>query len=78
MRAAALKNVTPIAVAIVGGLTELGAVLLDPLHAALARSTLPLQLRVARGTSLDGARQLATHRGIHEPWVVRAGAQPDR
>lgn len=76
--AAALKNVTPIAVAIVGGLTELGAALLDPLHAALARSTLPLQLRAARGTSLDGARQLATRRGIHEPWVVRAGAQPDR
>lgn len=72
--AAALKGVTPVPVAIVGGLTELGAILLDPLHAALARSALPVQLRAARGTSLDGARRLATAGGIHEPWVVRAGA----
>ncbi|MGH8183211.1 MAG: N-acetylglucosamine kinase [Rhodanobacteraceae bacterium] len=74
--AAALKDVTPVPVAIVGGLTELGAILLDPLHATLARSALPLQVRAARGTSLDGARRLATDGGIHEPWVVRAGTFP--
>lgn len=75
--AAALQGVTPVPVAIVGGLTGLGAILLDPLHAALARSPLPLQLCAARGTSLDGARRLATADGIHEPWVVRAGAACD-
>ncbi|TAN06519.1 MAG: ATPase [Rhodanobacteraceae bacterium] len=73
--AAALKDVTPLPVAIVGGLTELGAILLDPLRAALARSALPLQVCTARGTSLDGARRLATDGGIHEPWIVRAGTR---
>lgn len=72
--AAALKNVTPVPIAIVGGLTELGDILLDPLHATLARSALPLEVRPAHGTSLEGAYHLATAGGIHEPWVVRVGA----
>lgn len=64
----------PVPVAILGGLTELGAVLLDPLRAALARSATPIDVRPAAGTSLDGARQLAVHvGGIHEPWTTRAG-----
>lgn len=72
----ALADALPpsVPVAILGGLAELGAVLLDPLRAALARSATPLDVRPAAGTSLDGARRLAVHvGGIHEPWTVRAG-----
>lgn len=76
--AAAIRGVTPVPVAIVGGLTELGDMLLDPLHAALQRSSVPLRVCAARGTSLDGARRLAVHAGgIHEPCVMRAGAPTD-
>lgn len=74
--AAALEGPTPVPVAIVGGLNELGGILLDPLHAALLRSPVPLCLCAARGTALDGARRLAVREdGIHESWVVRAGAR---
>lgn len=67
-----------VSVAVLGGLTELGAILLDPLHAALERSAVPLRRRPVCGTALDGARRLAVENaGIHEPWVVRAGAAVD-
>ena len=73
--AAVLADDAPVAVAIVGGLTELGAILLDPLRQALREAALPLQLCEVAGTSLEGARRIALHDGgIHEPWVVRAGA----
>ncbi|HET7570896.1 MAG TPA: BadF/BadG/BcrA/BcrD ATPase family protein [Gammaproteobacteria bacterium] len=63
----------PIAVAIVGGLTKLGPVLLEPLHAALQDSAVPLDVRPAQGTALDGARGLARpHHHIHESLVIRA------
>jgi N-acetylglucosamine kinase-like BadF-type ATPase len=63
----------PVAAVIVGGLVNLGPVLLDPLRAALERSGAGLQLQPAQGTSIDGARHLAlVDDGIHEPWVARA------
>jgi N-acetylglucosamine kinase-like BadF-type ATPase len=56
---------------IIGGLVNLGPVLLDPLHAALEHSN--LQLVAAKGTSIGGARRLAlVDSSIHEPWIVRA------
>ena len=59
-------------VVILGGLTQMGAVLLDPLFEALNRGDARLQVRTAKGSSSDGARWLATHDdGIHEPWMVR-------
>ena len=72
--AEALNAPGPVATVIIGGLVNLGSILLDPLHAALDRSGTNLQLRPSEGTSLDGARHLAmVDGGIHEPWVVRAG-----
>lgn len=63
----------PVTGVIVGGLVNMGPVLLDPLHAALERSGTNLQLQPAEGTSIDGARRLATiENGIHEPWIARA------
>lgn len=72
--AEALKAPGPVTAVILGGLINLGSILLDPLYAALDRSGANLQLRPSQGTSLDGARHLAlVDDGIHEPWVVRAG-----
>jgi N-acetylglucosamine kinase-like BadF-type ATPase len=69
----ALDTQGPVMGVIVGGLVNLGSVLLDPLHAILERSGANLQLQPAEGTSIDGARRLAlVDDGIHEPWVVRA------
>lgn len=69
--AAALDAATPVAASIVGGLMDMGPILLDPLHAAIANQP-GIQLRPALGTSLDGARHLATtEAGIHTPWVTR-------
>ncbi len=71
--AEALHVPGPLAGVIIGGLVNLGPVLLDPLRATLERSGTRLQLRPAEGTSMDGARRLAVvDGGIHEPWVVRA------
>jgi N-acetylglucosamine kinase-like BadF-type ATPase len=71
--AEALNTPGPVTAVIIGGLVNLGSVLLDPLHAALERSGANLQLRPSEGTSLDGARHLAlVDDGIHEPWVARA------
>lgn len=58
---------------IIGGLVNLGPVLLDPLQAIIERSDVNLELQSTEGTSIDGARHLALiDDGIHEPWVVRA------
>jgi N-acetylglucosamine kinase-like BadF-type ATPase len=71
--AKALDAPGPVTGVIIGGLVNLGPVLLEPLRAALERSGVNLQLRPAEGTSIDGARHLAlVDGGIHEPWVVRA------
>lgn len=71
--ARALDAPGPVAGVIIGGLVNMGAVLLDPLRAALERSGANLQLRPAKGTSIDGAHHLAVvEDGIHERWVVRA------
>lgn len=71
--AGALNDPGPVMAVIIGGLVNLGSVLLDPLHAALERSGTNLQLLPPEGTSLDGARHLAlVDDGIHEPWVARA------
>lgn len=71
--AKSLHGGAPVPAAIIGGLTNLGPVLLDPLRAALASSPTPISLQSAVGTSLDGARLVATlDEGIHDLWVVRA------
>jgi glucosamine kinase len=63
----------PISAVIIGGLVNLGPILLDPLRAALERGDANLQLQPSEGTSLDGARHLAlVDDAIHEPWVARA------
>lgn len=70
--AAILAGTNVVPVVMLGGLTKMGAVLLDPLLEALGRSEANLAVRLAQGTSSDGARWLATHDdGIHEPWMVR-------
>lgn len=69
----ALETTGPVMAVIIGGLVNLGSVLLDPLHANIERSGVNLQLQPAEGTSIDGARRLAlVDSGIHEPWVARA------
>lgn len=74
--AAILNEAGSVPVVILGGLTKMGAILLDPLLEALGRSEASLQVRPAKGTSSDGARWLATHdHGIHEPWMVRVDHQ---
>lgn len=71
--AGALDTTDAVRGVIIGGLANLGPVLLDPLRATLERSGANLQLQPAEGTSIDGARHLAVvDDGIHEPWVVRA------
>lgn len=70
--ARAIDTRGPIAGVIIGGLVNLGPLLLDPLRAALERSEVNLQLQPAQGTSIDGARHLAiVDDGIHEQWTVR-------
>jgi N-acetylmuramic acid 6-phosphate etherase len=62
-------------VAVVGGLTQLGPVLLDPLHAALAEAG--AQVVAAAGSALDGARLLAVRTDTAlEAQVVRLAATP--
>lgn len=62
----------PVTVAVTGGLVHLGAPLLDPLHAALARHRPRLRLQEALGDPLHGARLLARQAdGPHEPLVTR-------
>ncbi|MFI1095974.1 N-acetylglucosamine kinase [Streptomyces sp. NPDC020917] len=64
----------PVPVAVTGGLIHLGAPLTGPLHALLARSAPPLEIRPALGDPLDGARRLALGGcAAHEPFLVRAG-----
>src|SRR5690348_8184758 len=74
--AGALDATSKVRGVIIGGLVNLGPVLLDPLRANLERSGANLELQPAEGTSIDGARHLAlVDDGIHEPWVVRARGQ---
>lgn len=74
--ASALDVPGPVAGVIIGGMVKMGPVLLDPLRAALERSGANLRLQPAEGTSVDGARRLASvEDGIHEPWIVRAGGE---
>ena len=62
----------PVPVAVTGGLTHLGAPLLDPLTAALTASEQVVELRSAQGDPLYGARLLALRSsGPHEPFVTR-------
>lgn len=69
----ALHAPGPVSAAIIGGLVNVGPVLLDPLRDVLERSGVNLQLQPAEGTSIDGARHLAIVEGsIHEPWIARA------
>lgn len=71
--AEALHAPGSVAGVVIGGLVNLGPVLLEPLHAALERSGANLQLQPPEGTSIDGARHLAlVECSIHEPWIVRA------
>lgn len=71
--AKALDVPGPVAGVIIGGLVNMGPVLLDPLHAVIERSGTGLRLRPAEGTSIDGARHLAiVEDSIHEPWIARA------
>ncbi|HEX7324052.1 MAG TPA: BadF/BadG/BcrA/BcrD ATPase family protein [Rhodanobacteraceae bacterium] len=70
--AQALHPAPAVATVILGGLTGMGPVLLDPLRAALATSAVALHLQAPCGTSLDGAYRIAAFAGgIHAPWVVR-------
>lgn len=62
----------PVPAVIIGGLTRMGPVLLEPLRETIECDG-DIRLQPAHGTSIDGARQLATNAdGIHEPWVERA------
>ncbi|MEH6807077.1 MAG: BadF/BadG/BcrA/BcrD ATPase family protein [Rhodococcus erythropolis] len=69
----------PVAVAITGGLRELGAVLLDPVMEHLANADLTIEVHPPAGNSLDGARIL-THRHDtpFEPVVHRQTRSTDR
>ncbi|MGH8144703.1 MAG: N-acetylglucosamine kinase [Rhodanobacteraceae bacterium] len=70
--AQAIDTSGPIAGVIIGGLVNLGPLLLEPLRATLEHSGVNLQLQPAQGTSIDGARHLAiVDDGIHEQWTVR-------
>ena len=71
--AGALDTTNAVRGVVIGGLVNLGPVLLAPLRATLEQSNVSLELQSAEGTSIDGARHLAlVDDGIHEPWVVRA------
>ena len=70
--AAHLADAGPVRFAIMGGLTSLGPILIDPLLEALRRDAAWLQPVVPTGTALDGARLLALRRDtLHEGGVVR-------
>lgn len=69
----AVHATVPIPVVIIGGLTHMGPILMQPLQAAIARGNGNIQWQPAHGNAIDGARLLAlTADGIHEPWVERA------
>ncbi|HET7267658.1 MAG TPA: BadF/BadG/BcrA/BcrD ATPase family protein [Oleiagrimonas sp.] len=71
--AKALNATQPVPAVILGGLVNMGPVLLDPLHAALGRGDSHIQLQPPHGDAIDGARLIAaTLDGIHEPWIARA------
>lgn len=69
----ALHAPGPVAGVIIGGLVNMGPILLDPLRAVLERSGANFRLQPTEGTSIDGARHLAiAEDSIHEPWIARA------
>ncbi|MFF2998700.1 N-acetylglucosamine kinase [Streptomyces sp. NPDC057950] len=62
----------PLPVAVTGGLTGIGAPLMDPFTDLLHASGLPLRVTPALGDPLHGARLLALDSaGPHEPLVIR-------
>ncbi|MFG2421223.1 BadF/BadG/BcrA/BcrD ATPase family protein [Streptomyces sp. NPDC048448] len=62
----------PLPVAVTGGLTGIGAPLMDPFAGLLRASGLPLRVTPALGDPLHGARLLALDSaGPHEPLVIR-------
>ncbi len=62
--------------AVVGGLTELGPPMLEPLAATLAIAAPDLTIDVSTGGPLDGARRLALDTGtVHETRVYRTTTQ---
>ena len=64
------------AIAVTGGLTELGPQLLVPLERALRTADSALRVRRAAGSALDGGRLLALRRGTAaEPYLHRIGAR---
>ncbi len=76
-----LADAGPVRFAMVGGLANLGPILIDPLLEALRRDAAWLQPTAPRGTALDGARLLAVRRDtLHEGGVLREagteGARP--
>ena len=59
--------------AIVGGLTELGEPLLEPLAVALAIAAPRLSITISAGDPLDGARRLALdEHTVHERHIHRS------
>jgi N-acetylmuramic acid 6-phosphate etherase len=65
----------PHRLAMIGGLLGIGPVLTDPLRACLGEAVPSLSHVAAEGTSLDGARLLASRRDtVHERGVIRAAA----
>jgi len=68
-----LSTTPPVPAVILGGLLNMGPVLMEPLKAALDRSDSPIRLQPAHGDAMDGARLIAVSAtGIHEPWIARA------
>jgi N-acetylglucosamine kinase-like BadF-type ATPase len=75
--ARSLNGTYPVPVVIMGGMVNMGRVLLEPWREALNRSEIPLEIVAAKGTSVDGARRIAmSTRHIHEPCIIRAGKSP--
>ncbi|MEU0041027.1 BadF/BadG/BcrA/BcrD ATPase family protein [Streptomyces sp. NPDC006333] len=67
----------PLPVAVTGGLTGIGAALMDPFADLLGASGLPLRVTPALGDPLHGARLLALDSaGPHEPLVIRVHRTP--
>ncbi len=76
--ASRLSELHPVPIALVGGLLELGPVLLDPLRAALQAGVPAIALRPASGNTLDGARLLALRPDLPHAAYVRHAAAASR
>lgn len=73
---AARLRVRPVPVAIVGGLSRLGPVLLEPLERAWRSGPVLLAPQPAAGDALDGARLLATRRDTAAEVLVHRAVGP--